>query len=169
MTRAHAQALESLQVLEAGTSVWGKRPQWLSHASRQSALLLGAFLAMENAHSHPSVCLHAAEFLTPIASSGRQAANISLLPHTPSPNPTLSNQPSSAGGHLSQAGACKAVAKTIHGSLALSCMPQSSHYNIPLMAPEAPPSISADLATSGWASPGMATSPLLQLPPHSGV
>lgn len=39
------------------------------------------------------------------------------------------------------------------------------------MAPEAPPSILADLAASGWASLGMATSPLLQLPPppDSGV
>lgn len=48
---------------------------------------------------------------------------------------------------------------------------KSSHYNIPLMAPEAPPSILADLAASGWASLGMATSPLLQLPPppDSGV
>ena len=99
-------------------------------------------------------------------------------------SPSCQHQPSSAyplskphtqqpaqqcWGHLSQAGACKVVAQTIHGSLALSCMPQSSHYNIPLMAPEAPPSISADLATSGWASLGMATSPLLQLPPYSGV
>lgn len=120
---------------------------------------------MENAPSHPSVCLHAAGFLTPIASSGLQAANISLHPPTRSPNPTLSNQPSSAGGHLAQAGACRVVAQTIHGSLALSCMPQSSHYNIPLMAPEASPSNSADLTTSGWACLGMATSPLLQLPP----
>ena len=85
-------------------------------------------MAMENAHSHPSVCLHAAEFLTPIASSGRQAANISLLPHTPSPNPTLSNQPSSAGGHLSQAGACKAVVQIIYANLVLSCLPQTNHY-----------------------------------------
>lgn len=121
-------------MLEAGTSSRGERPQWLScvlyttqygaSLPRWNALLLGAFLAMENAHSQPSVCLYAAEFLTPLASSGLQAASISLLPHTPSPNPTLSNQPSSAGGHVSQAGACKAVAHTIHGSLALSCMPR---------------------------------------------
>lgn len=110
-----------------------------------------------------SVCLYAAEFLTPIASSGLQAANISLLPHTPSKPHT--QQP-----------AQQCWRTPVSGWGMQGCGPDPMEvlfcpachrvaYSIPLMALKPPPSISADLATSGWASLGMATSPLLQLPP----
>ena len=93
---------------------------------RQPVLPPGAFLAAELLTPILSGCLHAVELLShPLSLSSYSQQQPSPWVH--SPNCMLQYPASiSNGGCTSQAGACRAVAHTISGSLTLSCPIQTS-------------------------------------------
>ena len=124
----------SLVPMEAGASTWAERLQWWLHPLHVTEQWHFASMAVwASSMSIPS-CRAPHSCPLRLSPHSKQQS----LPCICSPNPMFQHPtPVHNGGHLSQAGACRAVAQTICVGLTLSCLPQAGCCAL-LRAPKAP-------------------------------